>query len=215
MRAIVISLKGSERRPLLRQNFGDVEIFDAVHGVTEIQEEQDELIVRGDIRVPLDRALSQATRGKQLGKGQLGCAVSHFLLWQELAESSEPAFLIMEDDARIRQPQFDLAMQNLPAPADVVYLQDQDRRFNSPPKAHEPYNDLFYRTYDGVAHTHGYILYREYARRLVTGFRMAHSSDGALARSFRGSRDVAVYYMYDPCICLTPMAQDSESWPKD
>lgn len=215
MRSVVISLKDSNRRPFLKQNFADAEIFDAVHGATEVQEEADEVIVRGRIHVPLDRALSQTVRGRQLGKGQIGCALSHLLLWQALADSSEPAFLIMEDDACIRQPQFDLAMQNLPAPADVIYLQDQDRRFNSPPKAHERYNELFYRTYDGVAHTHGYILFREYARRLVTGFRLAHSSDGALARSFRGNRDVRVYYMYDPCICLTPMAQESESWPKD
>jgi hypothetical protein len=52
MRAIVISLKGSSRRAFLKQNFGDVEVFDAIHGVSEIQEHQDEIIVRGDIRIP-------------------------------------------------------------------------------------------------------------------------------------------------------------------
>jgi GR25 family glycosyltransferase involved in LPS biosynthesis len=176
-----------------------------VNGTTEVQEENDEVIVRGRVRVPIDRALSLSIRGRQLGKCQIGCAMSHLLLWQELAESAEPAFLIMEDDACIRQPQFDLAMQNLPAPADVVYLQDEDLRFNSPPHEHQRYNEFFYRTYDGVAHTHGYIIYREYARRLVTGFRLAHASDGALARSYRGNRDVRVYHMYEPCVCLTPL----------
>ncbi|MBP8081326.1 MAG: glycosyltransferase family 25 protein [Arenimonas sp.] len=210
MRAIVISLKDSKRRAFLKQNFGDVEIFDAVHGVSEIQEQEDELIVRGDIRIPLDRALSQATRGKQLGKGQLGCAVSHFLLWKALAESSEPAFLIMEDDARIHRPQFELAMRNLPAPADIIYLQDQDLRSNAPPRERSRYNDFFYRTEGGVAGAIAYILYRDYARTLVNGFRMAHGADGALGRSFRERPEVRVYYMYEPCVCLTELNDVSD-----
>jgi GR25 family glycosyltransferase involved in LPS biosynthesis len=212
MRAIVISLKGSSRRAFLKQNFGDVEVFDAVHGVSEIQEHQDEIIVRGDIRIPMDRALSQATHGKQLGKGQLGCAASHFLLWKALAESSEPAFLIMEDDAYIRRPQFDLAMQHLPSPADIIYLQDQDLRFNAPPKERSRYNDFFYRTQGGVAGAIAYILHREYAKSLVDGFRLAHGADGALGRSFRDKPEVRAYYMYEPCVCLTPLNDKSDIW---
>lgn len=214
MRAVVISLKDSKRRPFLRENFGDVEVFDGVNGTSEIEEFEDEVVVRGGLRIPLDRAFSQSIRGRQLGRGQMGCALSHYLLWKALAESDEAAYLIMEDDARVQRPQFEQAMQQLPAPADVVYLHDHDLRFNQAPREHSRYNQLFYRTTGGVAHTHGYIISREHAARIVSGFKLAHAADGALGRSFRDEPERRVYYMYEPCIRLTSLAQRSESWLK-
>ncbi len=212
MRAVVISLKESPRRQFLAQNFGDVEVFDAIHGASEIEEHEAEVVIRGQVRVPLDRALSQATRNKQLSKGQMGCALSHYFLWQRLAESDEDALLIMEDDAQVDRPQFELAMRSLPAPADVVYLQDVDARFNSPPKILEPHDALFYRTGGPFPHTHGYIIYRGHARRLVDGFKLAHAADGMLGRSIRDNPDARVFCMYEPCVRLTPLAQKSDTW---
>lgn len=212
MRAIVISLKDSPRRPFLAQNFGAVEVFDAVHGASEIEEYETEMLVRGQTRVPLDRALSQATRNKQLSKGQMGCTVSHYLLWKQLAESDDDSVLIMEDDAHVHRRQFELAMRSLPEPADVIYLQDVDSRFNTAPKIQEQYNSLFYRSRGPFPHTHGYIIYRDHAQRLVKDFRLAHAADGTLGSSIRDNPEARAYSMYVPCICLTPLAQKSDTW---
>jgi len=67
----------------------DFEVFDAVDGAQLTEE---------------DMALYSSTRsrkegGRELGLGEIGCALSHLRLYQKLLQSHDDEFLILEDDA--------------------------------------------------------------------------------------------------------------------
>jgi GR25 family glycosyltransferase involved in LPS biosynthesis len=58
-------------------------------------------------------------------KGIMGCALSHYNLWKQLAESNDSAYLILEDDVKCAPDfleQFGATMQHIPTDADVLYL---------------------------------------------------------------------------------------------
>jgi len=58
-------------------------------------------------------------------KGIMGCALSHYNLWKQLAESNDSAYLILEDDVKCAPDfleQFAPTIQQLPKDADVLYL---------------------------------------------------------------------------------------------
>ena len=55
--------------------------------------------------------LSQASRGKSLTQGQLGCYASHFLLWEKCIDLNEP-IIILEDDALLF-PEFKTFLTNI------------------------------------------------------------------------------------------------------
>jgi len=58
-------------------------------------------------------------------KGVMGCALSHFNLWKQLAESSDSEYLIFEDDVKCATDfleKFGDIMQHIPKDADLLYL---------------------------------------------------------------------------------------------
>jgi len=58
-------------------------------------------------------------------KGVMGCALSHYHLWQQLAESNDSAYLMLEDDVKCVPDflnQFDTIMKHIPLDADILYL---------------------------------------------------------------------------------------------
>ena len=64
------------------------------------------------IAASVDQARFEAYMHRPATPGEVGCALSHFALWDKLAESDAEAFLILEDDAA--------PAEHFPAIADVL-----------------------------------------------------------------------------------------------
>jgi GR25 family glycosyltransferase involved in LPS biosynthesis len=58
-------------------------------------------------------------------KGSMGCVLSHYNLWKQLANSNDEAYLILEDDVKCVPDfltKFSETLQHIPNDADVLYL---------------------------------------------------------------------------------------------
>lgn len=99
MKIFVINLdRHPERLVSIRQQlqeFGmDHERIRAVDGGTLSQQQLDEIY---------DPALVRRTLGRDLARGEIGCAMSHLSVYRKMAEQSIPVACILEDDAHLTQ----------------------------------------------------------------------------------------------------------------
>lgn len=64
------------------------------------------------------------TSGYNVGKGALGCFLSHLHVWEIASSLDDPFVVILEDDARLRDLEI-FAKLTLPDDADLVFCHDQ------------------------------------------------------------------------------------------
>jgi glycosyl transferase family 25 len=95
MKIFIISLEGSDRRDIIRQQLNalgyvektDYEIFNAINGREN-----------SDFNGHVNKFKSQwLTLGRDLTPPQIGCWASHYLLWNKCVELNEP-IVVLEDD---------------------------------------------------------------------------------------------------------------------
>ena len=96
-------------------------IFSAVDG---------DLLSEDEIKDSYDGTSALSIRGKHLSPGEIGCALSHIRLFQEVVDYKLKAMCIFEDDVKIDPVLKDLLkkIQNMPSRWDVVFLGCDSRR---------------------------------------------------------------------------------------
>ncbi len=125
----VISLPqdAARRQPLLAQlrQLGIAHrVFDGIHGAS---------LSPADTAAMYDPEKALRAFNRELGKGEIGCALSHLGIYREMVAGGIAHALILEDDATILDPQFRCALTQLeqafPADLPVVVLLNYTRRY--------------------------------------------------------------------------------------
>lgn len=203
----VISLAQDEarRQPLLAQlrqmNIGH-RIFDGIHGAS---------LSSAEMAAMYDPAKALRAFNRELGKGEIGCALSHLGVYREMVASDIAHAVILEDDATILDPGFCLARTQLeqafPAELPVVVLMNYVRRYvanraivlDGSRKVHPLYR---------ARGAHGYFLTKAAAHRLATGLYPTYAAADRWEHIRKHLRvDVRVMVPY--CIGLTTDSRDS------
>jgi hypothetical protein len=185
----VISLPDSKRRrqvESLQSKHLDISVFGAVDG-RDVKHDEDYL-VWGKLRVIYDRKRCMDQHGRLLLDGEIGCALSHFALYEEFYRSGDPVIMILEDDAHLISD--DVTIRNvidLTYPYDswdICYVQDG---------AYTKIGNVngVDRVRQGVARTHGYMVTRRGVQKLLSGFSLHSAADGFLHRTL-GDADVVL-----------------------
>lgn len=102
MRIFVISLKDKEdRRKQIASSLGkfnlSYEIVDAING-RELDREHDPRVFNGDSFVIRHNFLSKTTCLGRLSDGELGCAMSHLMVYEKIVTENLEHAIILEDD---------------------------------------------------------------------------------------------------------------------
>lgn len=122
----IISLKDSiERQNHVKTQLDSLNlkysVFNAVDG---------DCLLPDEIKECYDGKNALSSRGKHLGPGEVGCALSHIRLYQEVVRGKLEAMLILEDDVEI-DPEvcsFVKHLHNLPSNWDIVFLGCDSKR---------------------------------------------------------------------------------------
>lgn len=96
--------------------------------------------------------------------GAVGCYLSHVGIWQKILDNNLDAAIVFEDDVDFRsnfKEDFPKMLANLPADGDVYFL---DLTMNFKPLK---YNDFFDRVTGLFWGTHGYIMTKQGAQKLL------------------------------------------------
>lgn len=168
-----------ERRALiLRQaeglGFTNLRIVDAVEsaGLDYATLERDGLY---------DDALARRFHGRSLSKNELGCSLSHGLVYEMIAAEDHPIAMVVEDDALFISRRMDqIRLAELPADFDLVYL--NSFRDKLPPTDRISGNLYGAMSYTGS--TAAYFISRRGAEKLARAYKpVVHAADGLLGRS--------------------------------
>lgn len=94
-KVIVISMLDSKRRDIISSRLKKVgvnsfEFFDAYNAVTKSQE---------DLAKVFDTKKFEERYSRIPAKGEIGCTISHYRVWERIASSNENNWVILEDDA--------------------------------------------------------------------------------------------------------------------
>jgi glycosyl transferase family 25 len=76
------------------------------------------------LTVEYDATLAQRSSYGELTRGEIGCALSHKKIWQQLIKSEEKGYIVLEDDALLKpeSPAIFSALQKTAKPGDFVNL---------------------------------------------------------------------------------------------
>lgn len=128
--------------------------------------------------------LSRKKNGRELSVGEIGCALSHLRLYQKLLDSSEEAFLILEDDA-----EFGIAGVEILRRRDQFSSDWELVNFCTDART-KPFGDRVWDIYrlahfSGLANgTVAYLINRAGAKKLLShGFPIACAADGLTGRT--------------------------------
>ena len=122
---IVSLARAVERRAKMRAQLDGLgiraEFTDAVDGVT---------LDLSQYRDRLNTDYWRVLRGRELSRGEIGCYLSHYRVWQTVADSGEQCALVLEDDAILYDGFCDVVrgLQESPWVWDVVMLSGRKRR---------------------------------------------------------------------------------------
>ena len=203
----VISLAqdAARRQPLLTQ-LRQLEIaprvFDAIYGAS---------LSPAQLAAMYDPEKALHTFNRELGKGEIGCALSHIGIYREMLAGDIAHAVVLEDDANILDPQFRQTLARLeqafPAELPVMVLLNHVRRYvmnramvlDETRKAHPLYR---------ARGTHGYFVTRAAAALLAKGLYPTYAAADRWEHiSKRLGIDVKVMVPY--CIGLTTDSCDS------
>ena len=107
MKKLVISLNDREdRRVHFQETNGWVENLEYFQAVNGWDVDHDQMRTNG---FSIDHTWRDPFKFRRLTKGELGCYLSHYSVWQTIIEMNEPV-LILEDDAIINRDLFDEAL---------------------------------------------------------------------------------------------------------
>lgn len=206
----VISLPGSLRRSTIegrvssRTGFG-VSVFDAV-SVDRLGEDNGILKLGGSSLCCIDQQRARVDYGRDLVPGEIGCAVSHFLVWREVAATADSHVVVLEDDAEVL-PHFDRVVGELRGcDFDIAYLHDTLGWL----RVTEQMTDNWYVANNAsVSGTVGYVVSRAFAAFLASCFEVIAPVDHFLSFVIRGdhpsappfpSRRPVVLATHVPCV---------------
>ena len=125
--------------------------------------------------------------------GQIGCFLSHYGVWQKAAQSQHPYTAVFEDDMHL-SPDIAYFLTNdswVPAGCDIIRLETSTNRVlfaNRPLSRHKDREILRVKSTTWCAG--GYIISRDFARRLIAMPEAMHSSTDDMLFCFE-SRGVA------------------------
>jgi GR25 family glycosyltransferase involved in LPS biosynthesis len=167
-------------------------------------------IYLGHEQIRYNREQCLRFHNRLLSLGEIGCALSHYKLYQTCVIQSLDALLILEDDFEFTESDAQIIeiMNNLPDTNsfDLCYVQ------TSPPNHFPcvtPYNQYYYRTDRAYARTHGYIITNRFAHEILNTFELHSAADGYLVRKSRSTNSV-IYASYQRFVGLSPLAQVSD-----
>lgn len=176
-KAVIISLKFSKRRHRIEKIVESwnlpfpVEIFDAI---PKSECFSDTYTLQGKtFRVDNSRMLEVENR--TLLPGEIGCMLSHYLVWVDAANSTEPV-LILEDDFVFQYDSKTITniLEYLPT-FDICYFQ-QDVNYIIVEKV----NELYFKTFPNTG-AFGYLITPEFSAKLVNTFQLNRQADDYIA----------------------------------
>lgn len=91
---LVISLPGSARRELIQTIFNEIGLPFQFHDAVNGAELSDEALAC------VDQDYAEKEWGHCLNKGEIGCAISHIRLYEQMVEQGLEGAIILEDDAQ-------------------------------------------------------------------------------------------------------------------
>ncbi|MCD9539149.1 glycosyltransferase family 25 protein [Photobacterium carnosum] len=96
-KVIVLSLKDSHRRNIIKERLFRVGIYDfEFHDAFDARNNNiDELNNLFNIQLFKERY------GREPAKGEIGCTISHLMMWEKISKSNHDNWIILEDDAII------------------------------------------------------------------------------------------------------------------
>lgn len=102
MKVYVISLRSSvDRRQHIKNSFGklgiEFEFFDAIDG-KQINRNSDDRVYKGETFILKNNFFSKTTVVGKLNDGELGCSLSHLLLYEKIVKENLTGAIICEDD---------------------------------------------------------------------------------------------------------------------
>ncbi|MGN6389591.1 MAG: glycosyltransferase family 25 protein [Burkholderiaceae bacterium] len=207
VRTFVISLPQdvARRQPLLAQlRELDIEhkVFDAVYGAS---------LSNSALAAAYDPAKAVHTFNRELGKGEIGCALSHIGIYREMEAGGVSHALILEDDATILDSQLPRVLarleQTFPADVPVVVLLNYVRRYVANRAIELDTGRKACRLYRARG-AHGYFLTRAAAGLLARGLYPTYAAaDRWEHMQKRFGIDIKVLVPY--CIGLTNASRDS------
>ena len=202
---ISLAQDAARRQPLLtqlRQLDIAPRVFDAIHGAS---------LSQAQLAAMYDPEKALHAFNRELGKGEIGCALSHIGVYREILAGDIAHAVILEDDANILDPQFRQAVAGLeqafPAELPVVVLLNYVRRYvlnqatvlDETRKAHSLYR---------ARGAHGYFLTHAAAALLAKGLYPTYAAADRWEHiSKRFGIDVRVMVPY--CIGLTTDSRNS------
>lgn len=137
-------------------------------------------------RARVDEEAVRRRYGRPLRAGEIGCYLSHLLVWERLAAGDDACAVVLEDDARL-DATFAPAVAAVlaaPVPWDVVRLTGYFHRPAQRVARLADGRDLV-RNERGINGTTAYLVRREGAARLVAYSRtLCHPVDNAMDRTF-------------------------------
>lgn len=123
------------------------------------------------------------SNGLLLTKGAIGCALSHYKIYQKIVSENIPAALILEDDININNNFYNILQsynQYIPKDYDILYVGYHDGCI----KYFTPTNNQFYTKSSLVWGTFGYIVTRCGAEKLLKIFPINHQIDSEISINF-------------------------------
>ena len=140
-------------------------------------------------------------RLRKLTPGEIGCLESHVRIWQRIAEGSEPAALVLEDDLLLA-PDVALLVKNadwLPSDDCIVRLEASPMRAVFGPREKVVHNRGLYRQRSWQYGSGAYIVTQSRARALLAAY--SRRVDQADALMFRYPKANHVYQLL-PGVCI-------------
>jgi glycosyl transferase family 25 len=118
-RIYVVSMeRNADRRERMQRNLRGLPL-------TYIGGVDGRLLSDEEVREVYDDRAAQEIYGRSLSRGQLGCALSHRMIYQDMIENQLDRVLILEDDATLCQdnlPSIESILTQLPTDWDFLYL---------------------------------------------------------------------------------------------
>ena len=210
---VMLSLRKSPRHSqalrYLAERSLPMALFDGVDG-SELAP-QSETFELGGRTIRNNKGLALALHNRPLGAGEIGCALSHLMIYLELLQQGLPAMLIMEDDARFRVHDQEVLRRLSLLPSfdtfDLCLLQWELRERYT---ASEWVNREYYRCTRPNNGTYGYIITKRFAERIASDFELHSAADGYLRYLTKLEGERVILVSQDPFIMLDATSVESD-----
>jgi len=144
------------KKEMEKQNLTNYLFFQAIDGENEDLDENYQFSVVNEWRDPFTR--------KCITKGEIGCALTHYWIWEEIVNHQYSSILILEDDVTLEE-NFLEKLNNIDIPKNMDFLYVGRRKLNRGTEEKINENIVIPNYSYG---THGYILTLEGAKKLLS-----------------------------------------------